>query len=966
MSFDVNSLPDLEASTIALIGVISGLALISAGLFAAFARTRRSSKPFASTFEKASVGLVHVGMDGTWLRLNSKMTDITGYTRDELIGMNFSDITLEDDIPKNQNQNIKLRAGEIDSYNLEKRYRRKDGNTVWVKLSVSLVRRRDGTPDYYVSVVEDIDALKQTQFALQEQEARFRAFWNNSPFNHSLKDPQGRLIEVNETYLNTFGITHDNVGGKTLTQAHGTSWGSHVDDFDREVLRTRTTRTSDITVPGKNNEDAVMRVTKFPVYDREGDVVGVGGISYDITSQVRAAQEVRDSEERFRATFEQAAVGIAHVSLDGQWLRINNRYCEIVGYTEDELRQLTFHDITHPLDIEADLARREKLVLAGRGSYSSEKRYIRKDGSSIWAEVTASITEPSRFREAYLIVVVEDITIRKDAERILAVRLDQQSAVMAISQLALVVEDIDALLTEITNMVAVTVDVDVCLISKLLCPPADYQVVAASPGGEDFIGLEVRSETQDDKDRYALISSKSLIFDNTDPDKPELASPITEGIGTRSGATVVIAGEDGPFGILAVHSRKARKFTGDDVIFLQAVANAVSTAIIRNRISDELVDRERTLDAILDNAADGIVVSDARGNIVMANGAAETIFGYEAALLTKMQIRDLVPPTYPGKSTQAAHVVDIQTSAREMVGRRADGSTVPIDIAMSEFDGPDGSLHIALVRDITEQKSLQSQLIQASKLATVGEMAAGIAHELNQPLNIMRMATDNVLIRMDSGDVDVDYTRDNVLLISEQAGRMAKIILHMRVFSRQDTSDFVTFDPSRPAGNAYDLMRRQLQLENIKLTLNMPTSGFVVDGSESQLEQVLLKMIGNARDAILEQTHEKVDNSLHGRIDIKLERHAEDSTLLLKISDTGGGIPGDVLARIFDPFFTTKEVGVGTGLGLSVSYGIINAMGGTITARNTEDGCEMCIELPLSEDELSDGLAATVAATRLQ
>ena len=166
--------------------------------------------------------------------------------------------------------------------------------------------------------------------------------------------------------------------------------------------------------------------------------------------------------------------------------------------------------------------------------------------------------------------------------------------------------------------------------------------------------------------------------------------------------------------------------------------------------------------------------------------------------------------------------------------------------------------------------------------------------------------------------------------------------------------------------NAYELMRRQLQLENIKLNLDMPTSGFLVDGSESQLEQVLLNMIGNARDAILEQTHEKAGNSQHGRIDVKLERHAEDSTLLLKITDTGGGIPGDVLARIFDPFFTTKEVGVGTGLGLSVSYGIINAMGGTITARNTEGGCEMCIELPLSEDELSDGLAANVTATRLQ
>jgi PAS domain S-box-containing protein len=310
LSFDIRDLLDMEVPTSALMIVAFALAVSSAALFVALVKINRRSELFTSTSDKASVGLVHVSMDGTWLRLNDKMSEITGYSRDELIGRYFSDITLEADVPKNQSLNNRLRTGEIDSYILEKRYRRKDGNIIWVKLSVALVRRRDGTPDYYVSVVEDIDQLKQAQCALQEQEARFRAFWDNSPFNQSLKDPQGRLVEVNPTYLATFGIKEENVGGKTLTQAHGTAWGSHVDDFDREVLRTLTTRTSDITVPGKDQQDTLMRVTKFP--STTGKVVSSASAACPMTSTARSTPEWHKMPQTAAAATAHLLRGSAH------------------------------------------------------------------------------------------------------------------------------------------------------------------------------------------------------------------------------------------------------------------------------------------------------------------------------------------------------------------------------------------------------------------------------------------------------------------------------------------------------------------------------------------------------------------------------------------------------------------------------------------------------------------------------
>ena len=499
------------------VGVIAVLIVAILVLAIGLIRARRHAEVFQNIFEKASVGMVHVAMDGTWMRVNDKLTEITGYSRDELRGMRYEEITIDDDLEENRVFNARLRAGEIDSFVLQKRYRRQDERIIWVKLSVTLLRGTNGKPDYYISVIEDIDDLKRAEFEVEEQEARFQAFWNNSPFNQTIKDPQGRLIEVNDTYRRNYGLSDSEIKGRTSNQAHGTKWGSEIDDFDREVLRTRTTRTADFLVPSKDDTETYIRVTKFPVFDREGDIAGVGGVSFDITNQIRSAQDIRENEERFRSTFEQAAVGIAHVALDGTWLRMNQRYCDIVGYTEDELRQLTFRDITDSEDLETDLGQREKLIADGTGSYTREKRYIRKDGTPVWAEVTASLTQPSKEREQYLIAVVEEISDRKVAEQALAARLDQQVAVMKIGNRALIEQDLDALLTDTAATVANTLDVDVCLMSRYLHESGEFQIIATNETGQEFVGMRVQPQTQDEERSFAMLSSESLIFDNSDP-----------------------------------------------------------------------------------------------------------------------------------------------------------------------------------------------------------------------------------------------------------------------------------------------------------------------------------------------------------------------------------------------------------------------------------------------------------------
>ncbi len=643
MSLDM--LGDANAMAVLAVALAAALLICGAISIHRINRLRVRLHLYLHTFETASVGITHVTLDGRWIRVNEKMAELTGYTREELTTMTLSDLTHEDDLPENTALNEKLVAGEVDSYSMEKRYRRKDGRIIWVRIKPTLARHPDGRPHYYITVVEDIDELKRSEIAHQESEARFRAFWDNSPFNQSVKDTLGNLQEVNRTYRETFGIPDTAVSGRSLSETHTAAWAPQIDEFDREVLRSETTRTADISVPGKDDEEIIIRVTKFPIYDTTKQVVGLGGVSYDITNQVEAAQKIREREERFRATFDQAAVGIAHVALDGDWLRINERFCEILGYTEAELRQRSFHDITHPDDLPGALIARAALIADETDSVRRQKRYIRKDGTSVWVTVTGSKTDQSGSQAPYLILVIEDITEQKNAELALAARVERQTAIMGVGQQALTEPNLKALLDDTAETIARVLGVDFCLISQRQRNGSAFSIVSANEVGQKYIGWPVEPRIRHLKTLFEAPAFMPIAFTRGDPGSPDITSPIMEDIGTISAASVVIAGDDhAPRGILVVHNQTRRDFDEDEIAFLQTVANFLSATISRELIASDLAEREDMLNTVLENAADGIILSDADGDIVMANHAAEEIFGFDGDAILGKNLRERGSP----------------------------------------------------------------------------------------------------------------------------------------------------------------------------------------------------------------------------------------------------------------------------------------------------------------------------------
>ncbi|UOB24693.1 PAS domain-containing protein [Pseudomonas orientalis] len=259
------------------------------------------------------------------------------------------------------------------------------------------------------------------------------------------------------------------------------------------------------------------------------------------------------------------------------------------------------------------------------------------------------------------------------------------------------------------------------------------------------------------------------------------------------------------------------------------------------------------------------------------------------------------------------------------------------------FDEQGNLLEVQAVgRDNTEVRRSQQQLTQSAKMATLGEMATGLAHEINQPLNVMRMAIVNVLKRLGNGDAQIDYLTEKLQRIDAQVQRAARVVDHMRVFGRRSEVEQQPFDPAQAVEGTLSLLSEGLRGKGVEIKLTQADSAVQVTGYADQLEQVLINLMVNARDALLSRKEKQPDL----RPWIALHTEHDSRHVRIWVEDNGGGIDPRLLERIFEPFFTTKPIGVGTGLGLSVSYGIVENMGGRLSVSNGEHGARFCVELP--------------------
>ncbi|MEN8809014.1 MAG: ATP-binding protein, partial [Desulfobacterales bacterium] len=254
-------------------------------------------------------------------------------------------------------------------------------------------------------------------------------------------------------------------------------------------------------------------------------------------------------------------------------------------------------------------------------------------------------------------------------------------------------------------------------------------------------------------------------------------------------------------------------------------------------------------------------------------------------------------------------------------------------ISPSEFPGK--KVLLITTSDITKRLEAEQQLIQASKMATLGEMATGIAHELNQPLSVIKTASSFFVRKISRGEsLDHQILHSMLKKVDKNVDRAANIINHMRQFARKSDLSLDRVQVNDVLKNAFDIFSQQLKVRGIEVVWDIDGTLPKILADPGRLEQVFINLLLNARDAIEEKN---ADRSESGEKKITLKTWRDGQQVIAEVRDTGGGIPKGIEDKLFEPFFTTKQVGKGTGLGLSISYGIVKDCGGDIKAVSRGD-----------------------------
>ena len=241
-----------------------------------------------------------------------------------------------------------------------------------------------------------------------------------------------------------------------------------------------------------------------------------------------------------------------------------------------------------------------------------------------------------------------------------------------------------------------------------------------------------------------------------------------------------------------------------------------------------------------------------------------------------------------------------------------------------------------------ELRDKQEQLVQAGKLATLGELTTGVAHELNNPLNNIGLYVGNVIDRIRLGEDDAEPLVRDLEKAMEQIRKATEIITHLRTFGRAAQVSIEQVDVDDVIERSLLLVHEQLRLRGIKVELELCPDELLVVANPIQLEQVFINLLTNARDALTDSKRKA----------IRIASSRDDERIRITFSDTGPGIPPELQQRIFDPFFTTKEVGTGTGLGLSITYSILKEYGGEISVDSRPGkGATFLVELPFADEE---------------
>lgn len=364
-----------------------------------------------------------------------------------------------------------------------------------------------------------------------------------------------------------------------------------------------------------------------------------------------------------------------------------------------------------------------------------------------------------------------------------------------------------------------------------------------------------------------------------------------------------------------------------------------------------LKESEELYHSLLKTSPDGIIIIDLEGIITEASNIAIELFGNNISKnIEGIHFKQFIPKV--SKRTFLKIYRDTLNGGMaqnlEIKLNRFDESVFTGEISSSQVKGNNGELKafMAVVRDISERKLIEKQLRHSERMSGIGELATGMAHEINQPLNTISLIIDNIVYSLDNKTITEEYLKTKLNKVFDNISRVKKIIDHVRTFAR-DQDDFVqaTFDINKSINNCISMISEQMDHKDIQLIFNAEAEIPHIKGNAYRFEQVILNLLINARDAIHEK---KLKSLMNFKNKIEISTDLINNYIEIEIKDNGIGISPQDLDKVLLPFYTTKDPGHGTGLGLSISYGIIKELGGEIDIQSKlQIGTTIQIKIPI-------------------
>jgi len=379
---------------------------------------QRAEKKYRDIFDGALEGMFQTTLEGRPMSANPALARMLGYDSPQELLASVRDLATEVwAVPGDRDRYLAQLEERGAILGFECQYKRKDGSPMWVSINTRKVCGADGAVLYLEGFIEDITERRRSAQALKESEAHFRATFEGTGSVMLLIDPaSSSIVAANPAASRYYGYPLERLVGMTIDQID-TLPLEEIARVGELMLR------EERTCFNFEHRLASGEVRDVEVYASPVTMNGVQlalSIVHDVTERKRIERELRDSEERYRATFEQVAVGIVHTSFEGRFMRCNARFAEIVGYAQDEIPGLTFQQITPPEDLAESMAVLKSMSGNACATASFDKRYVRKDGSPIWVRVTSSTQKDGQGNALHYIALIEDINARKLAEERLA------------------------------------------------------------------------------------------------------------------------------------------------------------------------------------------------------------------------------------------------------------------------------------------------------------------------------------------------------------------------------------------------------------------------------------------------------------------------------------------------------------------------------------------------------------------